>query len=175
MELPLTFLISSGDISNKLFPLNFISPPTIRPVFSGRSLKMLNAVVVFPAPVSPTSPQVSPFLILRFIPFTAFTVSKSVLYITSKSSISRIELLLLFFTSIFFSSQMYYDLRCGSKESRKPSPNRLIEHAVITIAKAGNIIKCGAFRMNSRDSDNICPHSGCGEGIPRPKKLKVDS
>ena len=33
----------------------------------------------------------------------------------------------------------------------------------------------GAFLINSRASESICPHSGWGAGIPRPKKLSVDS
>ncbi len=50
----------------------------MNPVLFGSNRRMLNAVVVFPAPVSPTSPSVSPFLSVKLIPLTAYIVSSSV-------------------------------------------------------------------------------------------------
>ena len=63
--------ISASEAAVTSVPANRIDPLAIRPTFSGSSFKMLRAVVVFPAPVSPTRPRVSPLSRNRSIPFTA--------------------------------------------------------------------------------------------------------
>jgi hypothetical protein len=60
-------------------PSKRMEPLSTLPVLEGRSRRIDRAVVVFPAPVSPTRPIVLPFPILRSIPLTASTVSRSVL------------------------------------------------------------------------------------------------
>ena len=77
--------ISFSGISRRLRPSNSISPPVICAVLSGRSRRMERAVVVLPAPVSPTNPSVSPLCRSKEILLTAYTVSRSVLYMTSRS------------------------------------------------------------------------------------------
>jgi hypothetical protein len=61
-------------------PESHISPPFIRPWGSGTKFKMDKAVVVLPAPVSPTSPSVLPGAITMSMPFTADTTSSSLTY-----------------------------------------------------------------------------------------------
>ena len=53
-------------------------PLGTRPMVSGRRRRMARAVVVFPAPVSPTIPMASPFFSEKDTPLTALTVSSSV-------------------------------------------------------------------------------------------------
>jgi hypothetical protein len=60
-------------------PWKRMEPLRIRPVLLGRRRRMLRAVVVLPAPVSPTRPMVLPLPMRRSMPFTAATVSRSVL------------------------------------------------------------------------------------------------
>ena len=52
-------------------PLKVMVPPEMRPTRWGSRRRMLSAVVVLPAPVSPTRPRVSPFSRDRFTPLTA--------------------------------------------------------------------------------------------------------
>ena len=65
--------ISSSDRLSRSCPSNSMEPLGIRPVRSGSSRRMASAVVVLPAPVSPTSPRVSPLFRVRLTPFTAWT------------------------------------------------------------------------------------------------------
>src|SRR5437867_4506862 len=55
-----------------------IRPPTIRPGGSGTSLIMDSAVIVFPEPLSPTTPSVSPWCIRKLTPSTALTTPSRV-------------------------------------------------------------------------------------------------
>ena len=48
-----------------------MDPDVTLAVLSGSSLRIEYAVVLFPAPVSPTIPSVSPFWRLKSMPFTA--------------------------------------------------------------------------------------------------------
>ena len=66
-----------------------ISPPIISPGGSGISLRIDRAVVVFPAPVSPTIPRVSPLFSSKWRLLTASTVPPSALYTTDKFLISN--------------------------------------------------------------------------------------
>jgi len=59
-------------------PSNRIDPFTISPGGSGTSPMIPRAVVVFPAPVSPTRPILSPLSREKVMSFTACTVSSSV-------------------------------------------------------------------------------------------------
>jgi hypothetical protein len=59
-----------------LCPAIVIAPETTLAVRSGKSLMMARPVVVFPAPVSPTSPMVRLASRERLTPLTAWTVSQ---------------------------------------------------------------------------------------------------
>ena len=124
--------ISSSFIWTRSFPSNRISPSVIKPVRSGRSFMILKAMVDFPAPVSPTSPRVSPFSRSRSTPFKAYTSSSSVLYRTWRFLISRS-----FFCHVFTSSHHPF-LSLGSIASLKPSPASVRDITDITTANPGN-------------------------------------
>ena len=81
-------LLSLSPIFNMSFPSNMISPEVTFPGGVGRSPMMVMAVVVLPAPVSPTNPSVSLGSRVKFMLFTAYTIPSSVLYVTLKSLIS---------------------------------------------------------------------------------------
>ena len=59
-------------------PSKRTEPLSTSPGGSGTRPMMPRAVVVFPAPVSPTRPMLSPFSRVKETPFTAETVSSSV-------------------------------------------------------------------------------------------------
>ena len=66
--------------SRKYMLLKYSKAIVIFPGGFGISLIIPKAVVVFPAPVSPTNPNVSPSFKSKLIPFTAFTTPSSVVY-----------------------------------------------------------------------------------------------
>ena len=73
---------------------------------SGTRRSIARAVVVFPAPVSPTRPNVFLYPSFRLIPLTAYTMPSSVSNLTLRFSIFRISfssLMFLSFSSIFSS------------------------------------------------------------------------
>ena len=53
------------------WPSSQISPSVILPILLGNSRMIERAMVVFPAPVSPTTPRVSPLSMERSSPLTA--------------------------------------------------------------------------------------------------------
>lgn len=123
--------ISSSFIWTRSFPSNRISPSVIKPVRSGRSFMILKAMVDFPAPVSPTSPRVSPFpdpgqhhlkrihhLHLSYTGHGDFNFKK-------------------FFCHVFTSSHHPF-LSLGSIASLKPSPASVRDITDITTANPGN-------------------------------------
>ena len=63
--------ISFSDIFRMSFPFKRISPPFTTAGGTGRIPKIARAMVVFPAPVSPTSPRVSPFFMEKETSLTA--------------------------------------------------------------------------------------------------------
>lgn len=79
IRFPRTACIIGSSSSSRFFPLKSTCPLSTFPVMAGRSRRMVRAVVVFPAPVSPTSPKVFPLSIWRLMPLMASTVSRSVL------------------------------------------------------------------------------------------------
>ena len=156
MSFPLIFLISSSEISKILLSLNFITPLFILPVGPVINLIIPRAVVVFPAPVSPTSPNVSPSAISTLIPLTACTVSSSFTYCISRSLISK-----RFLFSIV-SPPNNYCFSLGSRASLNPSPNKLSDKIVIIIATPGKVVTHQAYLKYCLPPDNIEPHSGAG-------------
>ena len=88
ISFPRSMRIFSSFMLTTSWPSNRISPFVMKPVRSGSNFRILRAMVVFPAPVSPTRPRVSPLSSSRLIPFKAYTSSSSVLYITCKFLIS---------------------------------------------------------------------------------------
>jgi len=88
--LPLTARISAPLAFKRSLPSNSMTPPSILPGGSGIRRMMLLASVVFPAPVSPTRPRVSPSSSSRSTWLRAYTVPSSVWYCTCKSLISNI-------------------------------------------------------------------------------------
>ncbi len=63
--------ISFSEMAITSTPSSSIFPPVTKPIRAGSIRMMLMAVVVFPAPVSPTRPIVSPYPRLRLSPLTA--------------------------------------------------------------------------------------------------------
>ncbi len=78
MSLPRMASIPLVESFNRSCPSKITSPPRILPGGLGISLIIPFASVVFPAPVSPTSPRVSPTPICILTPFSAFTTPSSV-------------------------------------------------------------------------------------------------
>lgn len=74
-----------------------------------------------------------------------------------------------FFHCLFHSVFSFHQvLSRGSIASRRPSPSRLKERAVIMMKMPGIMIRCGTVRMTSRASASIEPHSGFGGCTPMP-------
>src|SRR5260370_27611003 len=61
----------------------------------------------------------------------------------------------------------------GFSASRRPSPRRLKQIAVVAMASAGATMIHGAWCMKRRASDTIRPHSDAGGWAPRPRKESV--
>ena len=78
ISLPRIFRICSSEAAVRSMPRNSMVPDSMTPVGLGSSLRMERAVVVLPAPVSPTRPRLCPSPMSMEIPLTAFTVSSSV-------------------------------------------------------------------------------------------------
>ncbi len=76
--LPRYLRISLMDRPSRSFPSKRIWPETIFPGGLGIRRMMPRARVVLPAPVSPTSPRVSPWRSLRLAPVRAWTTPSSV-------------------------------------------------------------------------------------------------
>jgi len=74
---PRSSTISALSMVSTSRPSKRIRPETILPWGSWIIFRMERAVVVLPAPVSPTRPRVAPRVRLRFSPLTAWTVSLS--------------------------------------------------------------------------------------------------
>ena len=85
IRLPRMACIWGSFMSRRDSPLKRMLPLRISPVRSGNSRSTERAVVVFPAPVSPTSPRVSPFSSCRFTPLRAWTTMPPLWYITFRS------------------------------------------------------------------------------------------
>jgi len=117
------------------------------------------------APVSPTSPRVSPSAMSTLILLTAWTVSSSFTYCITKSLISK-----RFLFSIV-SPPNNYCFNLGSRASLNPSPNKLSDKIVIIIATPGKVVTHQAYLKYCLPPDNIEPHSGAGGCIPNPMKL----
>ena len=105
----------------------------MRPTLEGSSRMIASAVVVLPAPVSPTRPNVSPLFIDRLMPLTALTTSSSVTYSMRRFSMERNLSLMSISSSQSFS--------LGSSASRRPSPSRLNAREVMTMARPGKITR----------------------------------
>ena len=83
--LPRTFNISLSEYFITSIPSRKISPLRNFAGGSGRMRSMDLAMVVFPAPVSPTRPRVSPFFMSKETPLTAWTIFLPEVYTTFRS------------------------------------------------------------------------------------------
>ena len=141
---PRTVRISASLFLSRSSPSKRISPDRTTPGGEGIRRMMPSAVVVLPAPVSPTKPRVSPRPSRRFRPSTACTVPLSVTYWIVRSRTSSRRSVLFSFLSIFgLSIDSVPPLRprqrfsFGSSASRRPSPRKLKARMVTEIAAAG--------------------------------------
>ena len=158
--LPRILSISFSGSASRSLPSMVIVPLLTRAGGWGRMRRMDLAMVVLPAPVSPTRPRVSPRFREKLTPLTAWTMSPSEVYSTTRS-----------LTSMNFCSAMLlppYFLSFGSMASRRPSPKRLIARTTMAIIMPGKIIICGATPMASLAEEIMAPHSGSSAGMPRP-------
>ena len=99
------------------WPSRMICPSVTTPGGLGIRPSTARPVVVFPAPVSPTTPRAWPFFRVRFRPFTAFTTLSLVLYSTHKLLISSTFSVLLFVFSRLMASLLFQ-----SRIQRVPQP-----------------------------------------------------
>ena len=89
ISLPRISLISLGDFFNKSSPLYIISPAVILPGGDGINCINDKAVILLPQPDSPTTPKVSPGLILKLTSCTAGSAPRSVKKVIPRSLTSN--------------------------------------------------------------------------------------
>ena len=137
-SLPRTFSSSLALMLRISWPLTSSLSQSTTPGGSGTSRRMDRAVVVLPAPVSPTRPMALPFSMRRSRPLTALTTPSSVANRTDRFSMSSTRSFL--FSSWFMASSCYC-FSLGSSASRRPSPIRLKARTVIMIARPGKVVR----------------------------------
>lgn len=86
---PRTLRMARSLSSNRFWPSSITLPSAILAWASGRIRRMVFAMVVFPAPVSPTRPRVLPRSRSKLTPLTAWTVFPPDTYSTRRSSTLR--------------------------------------------------------------------------------------
>ena len=127
-SLPRTASSSAVLKSKMLAPSRVMLPFLIFPGGLGTRFRIDSAVVVLPAPVSPTRPSVFFLPMLNVSPFTAQTQPSSVSKWTTRSLISSM------FSAMVPTSYFFI---FGSRASRSPSPSRFRARTVAMIARPG--------------------------------------
>ena len=111
-------------------PLKYTFPLSTLAGGFGRIRRILSAVVVLPAPVSPTKPSASPSPTCRSRSLTAWTRRLPERYSTVRFSILK--------KSFMRSVPHSYCLSLGSSASRSPSPSTFRLKMVMAMARPGN-------------------------------------